>query len=473
MRRRSLGLGAAVALDIVLINVAFLLSYFVRYQLEIPYAVDPAYDAPFTPYIPYAVLLTFLCLFAYWLSGLYDPRRSFRWFDEVYRIFSGTTSSIIIVMAITFFIRPLVYSRGMLLLAGFLILALLGVIRIGDRLLRAYLRRRGIGVQKALIVGAGEVGRAVMRTILADSGLGYQVVGYVDDDPAKGNTDLGRFKGFGGLDNVPRVAEDEKIDEVIITLPWMYHRKIVQIVDDCERRNIRVRVVPDVFQQRMQHVDIESLNGIPLIGVERKTLSAGALFVKRLVEIALIVVTLPVLALVFGIVAIVIKLDSPGPILFKHRRIGRDGIEFDMYKFRSMVVNAEELRDTVKNLNEADGPLFKIKNDPRTTRVGWFLRRMSIDEIPQLINVARGEMSIVGPRPGTAEEVAQYQPWQLARLGTKPGLTGLWQVSGRSDLPFDEMCLLDIYYIENWSLGLDIRIMLQTIPLMLFGRGAY
>jgi exopolysaccharide biosynthesis polyprenyl glycosylphosphotransferase len=473
MRRRSLGLRGAIALDIALINIAFIASYIIRYQLEIPYPVDPAYDAPFTPYVPYSALLTVLCLMAYWLSGLYDGRRSFRWFDEVYRIFSGTTSSIIIIMAITFFIRPLVYSRGMLLLAGFLILALLGVARIGDRLLREILRQRGIGVQKAVIVGAGEVGRAVMRTILADPGLGYQVIGYVDDDPLKGNTDLGRFKGLGGLDNVPMVIQNEKIDEVIITLPWMYHRKIVQIVDECERRKVRVRVVPDVFQQRMQHIDIESLNGIPLIGVERKTLSAGAIFVKRIVEMVLILVSMPILLIILSIVALIIKLDSPGPIFFRHRRVGIGGTEFDMYKFRSMVANAEELRAAVSDLNEADGPLFKIKNDPRTTRIGWLLRRTSIDELPQLINVARGEMSIVGPRPGTPDEVAKYQPWHLARLGTKPGLTGLWQVSGRSDIPFDEMCLLDIYYIENWSLGLDIRIMLQTIPLLIFGRGAY
>jgi lipopolysaccharide/colanic/teichoic acid biosynthesis glycosyltransferase len=182
---------------------------------------------------------------------------------------------------------------------------------------------------------------------------------------------------------------------------------------------------------------------------------------------------MPFLLIIFGVIAVLIKLDSPGPVLFKQRRVGKDGHEFEMYKFRSMVDKADELKEHLKDLNEADGPLFKIKDDPRMTRIGRFLRRTSIDELPQVINILRGEMSIVGPRPGTPDEVAKYEPWQKMRISASPGLTGLWQVSGRSDIPFDEMCLLDIYYIENWSLGLDIRIMLQTIPHILFGRGAY
>jgi len=144
-----------------------------------------------------------------------------------------------------------------------------------------------------------------------------------------------------------------------------------------------------------------------------------------------------------------------------------------MYKFRTMVIGADQMLDQLKELNEADGPLFKIKNDPRQTRLGRFLRRTSIDELPQLINIFRGEMSVVGPRPGTPEEVAQYEPWQRERISVRPGLTGLWQVSGRSNIPFDEMCLLDIFYVENWSLDMDVRIMLQTVPNVLFGNGAY
>jgi len=473
MTGNRLASSAVVIIDLVLIHVAFFASYVIRYMLHWPYPVDPRYSAPYTPYIPYAIALGFMCLIAYRANGLYERRRGTRWLDEAYKLFNGTTASILLVMAVTFAIQPSVYSRGMLILADFLIVGLLSAARLVERLALSLLRRRGIGVEHVLIVGAGEVGRAVMRTMLADPGLGYRVVGYIDDDPIKGSSELGRFKGLGSLDRLTSILSSEQVNEVIITLPWMYHRKIMQIVDECDRQHMKVRVVPDVFQQKMQHIDLDTLNGIPLIGVERRTLSTTALVIKRAVELTLIILSAPVWMLVFGLVALLIRLDSPGPVFFKHRRVGKDGHEFDMYKFRSMVKNADEQQAALAELNEADGPLFKIKNDPRLTRVGKFLRRTSIDELPQLFNVIRGEMSLIGPRPGTPEELTQYEPWQRARILVKPGLSGLWQVSGRSDIPFEEMCLLDIYYIENWSLGLDIRIVLQTIPYALLGRGAY
>jgi lipopolysaccharide/colanic/teichoic acid biosynthesis glycosyltransferase len=173
------------------------------------------------------------------------------------------------------------------------------------------------------------------------------------------------------------------------------------------------------------------------------------------------------------LIALAIRLDSPGPVVFTQRRVGEAGRPFAMYKFRSMCLGAEEQQAEIRGLNQATGPLFKIRADPRLTRVGRLLRRSSLDELPQFINVLRGEMSIVGPRPGLPPEVAQYEVWQRQRLEVPPGITGLWQVSGRSDLSFDEMCLLDVYYIENWSLGLDLTIMLRTIPRMLFADGAY
>ncbi|GAB4474098.1 MAG: sugar transferase [Anaerolineae bacterium] len=459
--------------DAVLINVAFLVSYVVRYELQIPYPVLPQYDAPFWPYIPFAALLTVLCLLSYRIDGLYEFRRRRRWLDELYRLITGTMTSIVIIMAITFFLQPLVYSRGMLVLAAMLIILFLSAARLIINAIILQQRKRGIGVDRVLIVGMGELGRSVVRNILGDPMIGYQIAGYVDDDPAKGSGKLGRIKGLGGLDRLAEIIDQHHVDEVIVTLPWMYHRKILQIIAECERGNVRVRVVPDVFQQRMRHVDLDTLNGIPLIGAGPDKLGPSAAFLKRTLDLTLALLALPFFALIYLIVAPLIKLDSPGPVIYKHRRIGKDGRPIAIYKFRSMVEDADKMQAELAALNEADGPLFKIKDDPRLTRVGKVLRRTSIDELPQLINILRGEMSWVGPRPGTPEEVTQYEPWQAKRLSIKPGLTGLWQISGRSDVPFDEMCLLDIFYIENWSLDLDIRILLQTIPLVLSGKGAY
>ena len=472
-RPRKAAFWATIALDALLINVAFVLAYIIRYQLELPYPVDEQYYAPFTPYIPFAALLTVLSLLMFRVDGLYDPRRQRRWLSEVYRIVSGAATSIVIVMAITFFLQPLVYSRGMLVLAGTLMALFLSAARLAEQIIVAGLRRRGIGVDRLLVVGAGEVGRAVMRTILANPGLGYRIVGYLDDDPAK-QAGLGRIKCLGSIDRLSEAIGEEDVDEVIVTLPWMYHRKIMQIVDASAQARVRARIVPDVFQQRMGNVDLESLNGIPLISPSPVTLSSEARFLKRGVDLLLSILVLPVFAIIYAVVAVLIKLDSPGPVIFRQERVGKDGKVFHVFKFRTMIDGAERMKDAVAHLSKYKGDtLLKVPNDPRMTRVGRFLRRASIDELPQLINVLRGEMSWVGPRPNTPDEVARYEPWQRKRLSVLPGITGLWQVSGRSDVPFDEMCLLDIFYIENWSIGLDTRIMLQTIPHVLFGDGAY
>ena len=262
------------------------------------------------------------------------------------------------------------------------------------------------------------------------------------------------------------------IDQVIITLPWQYHRKTVRLVADAEHAGVRARVVPDLFQLSLGGVDVEAINGIPLISIKQSALTGFNLVVKRAFDLTLggpMILTVAVLACI----AAGIKLDSPGPVFFRQERVGKNGKPFTVYKFRSMYEDAESGSKNCRAHNEADGPIFKMKDDPRRTRVGRFIRKTSLDELPQLINVLRGEMSIVGPRPGLPSEVAQYQEWHRKRLEAQPGITGLWQVSGRSNLTFDEMVMLDIYYAENWSVGMDLRIMLRTVPQVLFGEGAY
>ncbi len=194
---------------------------------------------------------------------------------------------------------------------------------------------------------------------------------------------------------------------------------------------------------------------------------------KRAMDLITVVLLLIPASVLMTLISVAIKLDSRGPVIYASERIGRDGKSFTMFKFRSMVVGAEGQMDAVRHLNEVEGPIFKVRDDPRVTRVGHFIRRSSLDELPQLFNVLNGDMSLVGPRPPLAEEVAEYLPWQMKRLTVTGGLTGLWQVSGRSDLNFDELCELDIYYIENWSLGMDIGILAKTIPAALSARGAY
>ncbi len=462
--------GWVVLLDVVIVIVAFLAGYWVRYDLR--WFLDVAYDAPLSAYLPFLILYVVLTPLFFVVDGVYRtwPRS---WMDQVYRITNATAKVTVLMLAVTFVFRPRYYSRVMLIEVGLLTIGLLALARGVEGLVIAYLRRRGVGIKRVVIVGAGEIGRTVMRTIVARPDLGYRVVGFVDDNPEKGYTDIGRFKALGPLDNLPAILDEERPDEVIITLPWMYHRKIMGIVRECERRGVRPRIVPDLFQMSLTQVNVEDLGGVPLIGVRTVAISKGALLVKRLIDVTVAAVGLVLCAPLFLLIALAIRLDSPGPIIFRQTRVGLRGRHFEMYKFRSMHVGAEEQQDMLADLNEADGPIFKIRDDPRLTRVGRILRRLSLDELPQLVNVLQGEMSLVGPRPPIPAEVEKYQEWHKKRLEAPPGMTGLWQVSGRSRLSFDEMVLLDIYYIENWSLWLDFKILMRTIPKVLLGEGAY
>ncbi len=471
MTPRTRSLIFTVLLDVLLINISFALAYYVRYQLELFIPVNDANAAPYTAYLPFQFWHTVLLLTFLNLDGVYAVRRGGSWLPEFYRIANATTTVTVILIAATFIFLPLVYSRLLLLEAALFTILFLSGARGLRRMVETQLRKRGVGVARVLIVGAGETGRAVMRSLVARPELGYQIVGFVDDDPGKG--DLGRFKALGGLDQLETLITTERVDEVIITLPSMYHRKIIELVRACEKRRARARVAPDLFQLSISRVDVDDIGGIPLLGIKEASIPRAGRLVKRGMDILLSALALIVAGPVLLLTALVVRLESPGPAIFKQIRVGERGRAFTIYKFRSMRQGAEEEQSQLLNRNEASGPLFKIKDDPRLTRVGRFLRRASLDELPQFINVLRGEMSLVGPRPGPPHEVAQYQPWHRQRLEVAPGITGLWQVSGRSDLTFDEMCLLDIYYIENWSLGLDLTVLLRTIPRVIFGGGAY
>ncbi len=472
-RYRSSLARLVILADILLINVAFAISYWVRYELQWFRAVDEVNYVPYSQYFPIGLLLTVVLLITYKLEGVYNQPRGRSWLNEVYSIVSGTTTGIIIMVVIFFFYRPLFYSRLIFIYAATFVLLLLSFSRLVKSIILSQLRKRGFGVRKLLIVGAGEVGRTIMRTIVALPELGYQVVGFVDDNPEKGQSDIGSFKGLGSLDNLPRIIQEEVIDEVVITLPWMYHRKILSIMAQCQRQQVRARIVPDLFQMSLSRVDVDDLGGIPMIGVREISISGWKLVLKRALDVTFALWGLILLSPLMALIALFIKLDSPGPVFFKQVRVGKGGRQFALYKFRSMREGAEKEQEKLADLNEAIGPIFKMRDDPRLTRLGKILRRISLDELPQLYNVLRGEMSLVGPRPPLPSEVEQYQEWHKRRLDASPGMTGLWQVSGRSGLSFDEMVLLDIYYIENWSPALDSMIFLRTIPRAILGDGAY
>lgn len=458
--------------DIILINLAFAFAYVVRYRFQ--WLQETTFHDPYSRYLGQQVLLTIILIVIFYQNKVWERRRGEFLIEEISRVGYATATGIALMMAITFFFRPLAFSRLLLIWALLFIVVFISIARLLRRTLLRYYYHRGQSVDRVLIVGSGEAGRSVIRTFLARPDLGYHPIGYLDDGSSENNIGLGRIPHLGTFYQLDQTLRSNRnLHSVFIALPADMHQQILDLVRICQQHDVMAKVVPDLFQLSLHHVEFNNMAGIPMFSVRDVSLDRFGQILKRGIDIALVLVlSVPVLV-VGAIVAAAIKLESAGPIFYAHERVGKDGKLFCMYKFRSMIVNADDHKEALLQMNEASGPIFKIKNDPRLTRIGRLIRRFSLDELPQLWNILKGEMSFVGPRPPLPEEVCEYQDWHLRRLEVKGGLTGLWQVSGRSDLTFDEQCLLDIYYIENWSLAMDLRLILQTIPHLLSGRGAY
>jgi exopolysaccharide biosynthesis polyprenyl glycosylphosphotransferase len=463
---------ATVITDLLLISLAFFTAYLVRYELQL---FQPAtFIVPYSDYVGQQILLTLLLIVTFSQNKVWTRMRGEFWLDEVSRMGYATAAGIALMMAFTFFFRPLAFSRLLLVWALVFIILFIAIARLIRRLILQVLYRRGYGVDKVIIVGSGEAGRSVIRTLLARPDLGYQAVGYLTDVDGMDSIGSGRIPYLGSWSSLETtLQENPDVRHVFIAVPSHELQQVEGMVRICQDSGAQAMVVPDLFQLSLNRVEFNNMTGIPMLSVREIRLSTAGQTLKRLVDLAIVIlVSIPAVAITV-VTVIAIKFESNGPAFFIQDRVGLRGERFKMAKFRSMVVDADSQKESLRDLNEAMGPIFKIRDDPRLTKVGRIIRRFSMDELPQLYNVLVGDMSIVGPRPPLPDEVDEYLPWHMQRLAVKGGITGLWQVSGRSDLTFDEQCLLDIYYIENWSLTLDLRIMLQTIPHILFGRGAY
>jgi exopolysaccharide biosynthesis polyprenyl glycosylphosphotransferase len=311
----------------------------------------------------------------------------------------------------------------------------------------------------------------IMQALLDRPHLGYSVCGFVDDSEAD---HWGRFRRLGKSSDLEQIIRQYDVSQVVIALPSTSHEDIMRIVEHCRRFDVQFRVVPDLYEMSLGRLDMDTVSGIPLLGMKAPAIRGFNFVVKRVIDLILSALFLLIIGpLVILPLAIAIKIEDRGPIFFGQTRVGHFGAPFMCWKIRSMHRDADAQLGALLARNEAEGPIFKMRDDPRCTRVGRFMRRWSLDELPQFWNVLLGDMSLVGPRPATPREVAQYEEWQLDRLQTLPGITGLWQVSGRSRLGFPEQVLLDISYIENWTIGLDVRILLRTLPAVLSGKGAF
>ncbi len=484
-RKQHVALMAArLMMDGFLLVMAFALAYWLRYDIELGRNVvaESSYR-PFSFFYPYVAAFVGIGLLAFHARGMYALPRGASWFDFMRVVVSASLVTVAALTLGALFLNTVLPSRGLFLLLWASTLAIFAVERFAFRRLRVALWRRGINTRKAVVVGTGLAGQRIMKDIVERSDLGYKLTGYVSDVKESPGGHNWRVplkvrdgmvpQWLGTVKDIERIICGRDVHEVIVALPATHHAQILNIIDSCRACGVDFKLVPDLFEMRFNEVRIDALNGVPLIGVKDVALQGFNLLVKRVLDVTLAVGSLALAAIPMLIIAAAVKLNSPGPVFFKQKRVGKAGQEFTCYKFRSMYEDAEQRLAEIAHLNEADGPIFKVKNDPRLTPVGKFLRRTSLDELPQLFNILKGEMSWVGPRPPLRREVEQYSDWHLKRLDVTPGLTGLWQVSGRSDLSFEEMVKLDIYYAENWSLAMDAAIILKTIPAVVKRQGAY
>jgi exopolysaccharide biosynthesis polyprenyl glycosylphosphotransferase len=479
-RHSAYATAGLVAADALLIVAGFAIAYVLRYNVSWPAPFNlvvrevlTANSTPFASFVPYALLLLAVLLFQFAMKGLYRLPRNAGLLDYAGKIASSSTTGVALVVLLAIIQRPL-YSRLIYAFAWAAIVVLLCAGRGVLISLQRWRWARGLGRERVLVVGGTGLGRQVMESIVARPYLGYALVGYLDDGaPPPMQRPDSHFRHLGPVEELVAFVRAGAADQVILALPFWKHHQLPALVAICREAGVEFRVAPDLYELSFDRVAVADLSGIPLIGLKEISLRGWNLVLKRAIDLALTLLAAPVLLPTAGLIALAIRRDSAGPVIFRQQRVGRCGRPFTAYKFRTMVADAEALKAELVALNEADGPLFKMRNDPRTTRVGRLLRRTSLDELPQFWNVLRGEMSLVGPRPPTPDEVADYAEWHRRRLDVTPGLTGLWQVLGRSDTSFDEMVRLDIYYAENWSPSMDLRILLQTIPVVISGKGAY
>ncbi len=455
--------------DMLLTQLALYLADVIRLNVPLGRPILPT-DTFLNPYIHVMVALIWPLFFT--ALSVYNIRRATNPVGE------AKTLLIAVPTAIFVFSGALYLSfRDVprLLVFYFFLLDLfwLAAFRLGVGLSLCLLKKWGHHLNRVLIVGNGESGAAIAQAVEAELGLGFSLVGFTDDEREPGERGPLGLPILGRIDDTADIVQREEVQEVIIALPSADYARVEQVVYDLQTLPVRIRIVPDFFKLIMVRSNIESVSGIPLIGVREPVIEGVDWVVKRTFDLSLSALAILFLWPWMLLVALLIKLDSEGPVIFKQQRVGENGKFFWMYKFRTMVEGADKAQGEVEAVDEDGRPIYKVKDDPRVTRPGRLLRRTSLDELPQLFNVLKGEMSLVGPRPEQRFIVEQYESWQRQRLAVPPGITGWWQVNGRSDQPMHLNTQYDLFYIRHYSLFLDLKILWKTVGALIKGKGAY
>jgi exopolysaccharide biosynthesis polyprenyl glycosylphosphotransferase len=462
--RRSLSITALVVIDLAALAGALYLALVLR---ELYYGVRPIlWGLPWNAEAKWLPFLTIVLVLVFWRAGLYAERER--------RAGAGRIVSsllLVTVIALAFAVGTgYQHTTFGLYLTSFVLGGLLiALLRASYELVTRDVWRIAGARRRAVLVGDGDRLVTLRRALgLGRGGIDYEFVGALtsDGDPAG-------LPVLGGVEDLARVLAAYPLDELIVSGVDLGDKELLDLVEEAHRWGVKVRVAPSMTELLTQRAEYVAGQGVPLFEVRPPVFAGLDWVVKRLFDVGVSAGLILVAAPLWLVIALAVKLDSPGPVFYRDRRVGLGEREFGMFKFRSMYIDASERQAGLEGANEASGPLFKIKDDPRVTRVGRVLRRYSIDELPQMLNVLRGEMALVGPRPLPLRDFVQLEDWHRKRYLVLPGMTGLWQVSGRIDLSFDDLVRLDFYYLENWSIWLDVTIMFKTPFVVIARRGAY
>jgi exopolysaccharide biosynthesis polyprenyl glycosylphosphotransferase len=428
---------------------------------------------PFASYLAWLPLVIALWLALLSAADAYREPREQTFRKIAGPVITAVATGVVLLLTILFILKLQHFSRVFVFLFG----ALDGAGLIAIRLVLRWQRRRSLRTgddgYRILIAGTGPRGCQVAQALLQHASWGYRIVGFVDSHPERAPGALFGAPVLGTVGEISGILKENIVDEVILAIPRRMLSDMEKIVRACEEEGVRVRLQADLFQVPIRRLTLDEFLGIPLLTFHAVAHDESKLLAKRAIDFVIAGLLLVVLAPIMAVIALAIRLDTSGPVFFLQRRVGLNKRTFRLVKFRTMHIDAEQRQKDLEHLNQAEGPIFKIFNDPRVTRVGRFLRRTSLDELPQLANVVLGHMSLVGPRPLPLRDVSLFDRGeQRRRFSVKPGLTCLWVVAGRSALPFAEWLRLDLWYIDHWSITLDLKILIRTVPVVLRGTGA-
>lgn len=463
------------AFDMFIALGSFFIAYWIRDALVTKFPAKIYYFSRLYPLSRYVWLLLLIiplwsCLFI--IFKLYHSQRIKSLASEIFSIFKALFVGNLVIWAFLFSLKYYYISRPFIFIFGIVNFLFMAIERVIIRLTLRSIRRKGYNQKLILIVGTNKSAINLAKLIQRNKDWGFQLLGFVSySDKIKKDT-LEGYPVLGSVNDFAQLIDKTVVDEVIFTISKSNFKAVNDLLLMCEEVGIKARVEVDFFPQVSSKIHLEELQDVPLLTFSNTPSNIFSLSVKRFLDLIISLCSVVILSPLFLLIAILIKATSKGPILYKQIRSGLNGRRFTCYKFRSMVVGADNKINEIEHLNIMTGPVFKVKNDPRLTKIGKILRKYSLDELPQLWNVVKGEMSLVGPRPPIPQEVHKYQKWQRRRLSMKPGITCLWQVSGRNRVDFDTWMKLDLQYIDNWSLGLDFKILLKTIPVVIFSKGA-